>query len=279
MERATLSLSHHGKEGISAANRARLARLLRAVSGPFSVDEATRVLELEPDSARRFLAYLAARGWLARVRRGLYVAVPLDSSEPAQWHEDPWVVAHRTFAPCYVGGWSACEHWGLTDQIFRDVVVLTARPTRDRHPVIQDTIYRLKVIMPDRLFGTRSVWRGRVKVNVSDPARTLVDLLGDPSLGGGIRHVGEVLTEWYSGEHRDDKRLLEYAERLGNRSVYKRLGFLVERLRLQAPDLLHECARRMSAGSVQLDPSGPQRGRRLRRWNLIVNVTLPAHIP
>lgn len=240
--------------------------------------DAARALSLSSERARRFLAHLAARGWLARIRPGLYVAVPLDASEPAEWREDPWVVAARTFAPCYIGGWSASEQWGLTDQLFRDVVVVTARPTRGRRPTIQDTTYRVKVVSTKRIFGTRAVWRGRVRVEVSDPSRTLVDLLDDPSLGGGIRHVAEILAEWFFGEHRDERRLTEYAARLGNRSVYKRLGFLIERLALPTPDLVAECARGMSTGVVRLDPSGPPRGRRLRRWNLIVNVTVPAQV-
>ena len=204
----------------------------------------------------------------------LYSAVPLEASHPGEWREDLWVVAAEVFAPCYIGGWSACEHWGLTDQLFRDVVVLTSRWMRNRRPTIQGTRYRVKVISPERLFGTRIVWRGRVRVHVSDPARTILDLLDDPGLGGGIRHVADVLREWFVGELRDDHRLLEYAERLGNRSVYKRLGFLIERLAVPAPDLLEACERRMSTGVVRLDPSGPTGGWRVKRWKLIANATI-----
>jgi predicted transcriptional regulator of viral defense system len=240
------------------------------------VADAAKTLNLDRNRARRFLAYLAARGWLARVQPGLYVAVPLEASEPADWREDPWVVAASLFAPCYIGGWSACEHWGLTDQIFRDVMVVSGSWTRNRSPTIQGTKYRVKVISPERLFGTRVVWRGRVRVEVSDPSRTVLDLLDDPELGGGIRHVADVLTEWFAGEHRDDQRLLDYAERLGNRSVYKRLGFLVDRLGISAPELLAKCEQLMSTGVVRLDPSGPDRGRRVKRWNLIANVAITA---
>ncbi|MBI2403374.1 MAG: hypothetical protein HYV20_11710 [Gemmatimonadetes bacterium] len=51
----------------------------------------------------------------------------------------------------------------------------------------------MKVVSPERLFGTRVVSRGRVRVQGSDPPRTLFDLLDDPELGGGIRHVADVL--------------------------------------------------------------------------------------
>ena len=32
--------------------------------------------------------------------------------------EDPLVIAEKLFSPCYVGGWSAAEYWGITEQIF-----------------------------------------------------------------------------------------------------------------------------------------------------------------
>lgn len=277
MEHFATSLSSVGR-GITAENRRHLARLLRSGTGPFTVRDSAAALDMSVPRARRFLAYLAGRGWLARVRPGLYAAVPLEAARPSEWTADPWVVAAQVFAPCYVGGWSACEHWGLTDQLFRRVVILSTRWVRERTPTIQGTSYRVKVIQPERMFGHRPVWRGGVRVDVSDPSRTVVDLLDDPTLGGGIRHVSDVLHAWVGGDLRDDGLLLEYAERLGNRSVYKRLGFLIEALDLPSPRLLRECERRMSKGVVRLDPSGPEGGFRVGHWKLIANVTVGASL-
>jgi len=262
--------------GISERNRRLLSILHRRADAPFTVAEAARLLGLERSAARRWVAHLASQGWLTRVRPNLYTTVPLEATNPAEWLEDPWVVAARTFDPGYIGGWSAAEHHGLTEQIFRDVAVLTARPVRDRHPIIQDTPYRIKVVDEEKLFGTVSVWRGRVRVAVSDPARTVVDLLDDPSFGGGIRHVAEIVETYFTEPVRDDQRLLDYAERLGNRTVYKRLGYLVETLGVEAPELIAACRERLSSGFSLLDPSVPAGGRFVRRWNLRLNATVAA---
>lgn len=257
--------------GISAPGRARLARLLREAHGPLTVQAAGAILGLDHVRASKILADFAARGWLTRVRRDLYTAVPIEAAHPAAWREDPWVVAAATFAPCYIGGWSAAAHWGLTDQLFRDVIVVSAHPVRDRRPVIQDTAFRVKTIPTDKLFGTRTIWRGQTPVPVSDPARTLVDLLDDPGLGGGMRHVAEIVTEYFAGEWRDDPLLLAYIERFGNRAVYKRLGYLVETLGIAAPDLLATCLARQSAGFSLLQPGLAASGPFLRRWRLRLN--------
>lgn len=260
--------------GITQRNRAFLEELHRSAQGAFDVSEAARILGVPHQEAGQLLGYLARRGWLSRVRRGLYVAVPLDARQSGAWIEDPWVVAARLFSPCYVGGWSACGYWALTEQTFRTLLVVTARRVRHRNEVIQSVPFHLTVRNEDALFGTVAVWRGGNKVAVSDPSRTVIDVLDDPSLGGGIRTVSDVLTEYLGGEHRDDSRLVEYGDRLGNRAVFKRLGYLLEYSQVGSPALLEACLARRSSGLTKLDPAATAHGRIVRRWGVRANVAL-----
>lgn len=259
--------------GIQSDNRELLERLHRSFPGPFGVADAADALELDRSRAQRLLAYLASRGWLSRVRRGLYTTVPLGASAPGDWRTDPWVVAAKTFAPCYVGGWSACEHWGLTEQVFRDVVVITAQPTRSAKSQVQGTTFLLKHRPESLHFGTRFVWRNRVRVAVSDPSRTLADILDSPELGGGIRHVADIISEYFSGEHAAGDELVTYMDKLGNRSAFKRLGYILEHIDT-APEYTALCRKRISKGLSSLDPAVAQPGRISKRWNLRVNVRL-----
>jgi len=259
--------------GLSEANR-KLLTQLHSIDGPFDATDAAQTLSLPEQRTGRLLRNLAERGWLSRVRRGLYVTVPLSATEPSEWQADVWRAAARIYDPCYIAGWSACEHWDLTEQIFRDLMVITAKPLGYRADQIQETRVRLKVVEAWRLFGTVGVWRGAERVAVSDPARTVLDLLDDPSSGGGIRQVAEVLEEFLVGPTRESALLLDYAERLGNRSVYKRLGFLIEALGLREPELLEVAAASMSEGVVSLDPSIDAEGVRDSRWNLRVNAQI-----
>ncbi|MBI3615178.1 MAG: type IV toxin-antitoxin system AbiEi family antitoxin domain-containing protein [Candidatus Omnitrophica bacterium] len=251
-----------------------LDRLHRELQGPFTVAKASRHLELKASRAARLLAYWASRGWLSRLRKGLYVTVPLGAQNPAQWSEDPWIVAHHLFEPCYIGGWSACEHWGLTEQIFREIVVFTTRKVRNHHLTVKETLFLLRVIPPQRLFGTTSVWRQQTKIQVSDPSRTVADLLMDPSIGGGMRFIAEIVGNYFGGEHRNDTALLDFVSRLGNRTIYKRLGYLVETLGITSPEILHACHTNLSKGYSLFDPTAKTKGSIVRRWNLRVNVAV-----
>lgn len=256
--------------GLTARNRGFLTCLHR-IDGPFTADDAASALQVPRQRAQRLVRYLADRGWLARVRRGVYVTVPLSASVPEEWPADLWRAATQAYSPCYIAGWSACEHWGLTEQVFRDLMVVSARRIGFRKSEIQGTPARIKVVDSVRLFGTVGVWRGSERVDVSDPSRTIVDLLDDPSMGGGIRHVAEVLEEYFDGDDRDAELLLGYCERFGNRSIYKRLGYLLEALGLDDAGLIGACRDRMSSGVVTLDPGASAPGTRNSDWNLRVN--------
>jgi len=261
-------------KGLGARNRERLMVLHRVLPGPFTAEDAAAALDVSRGEAARITGYLASKGWLSRIRRGLFTVVPLEADVPEAWRADPWLVAARVFAPCYIGGWSACEHWGLTEQLFRSILVVSARPQRSAQVTVQGTEFRVATRQPYALFGTRKVWRGRDRVDVSDPTRTIVDVLDDPSIGGGIRNVADVVEEYLSGDHRDDELLVSYADRLGNRTVFKRLGYLLEALGIDTPELSEICRARRSAGLAKLDPSIRSGGRITKRWGLRINAQI-----
>ena len=261
--------------GISEKNRRHLTYLCRSVTGPFTVAEAADALSFTTARTHRFLAYLAERGWLVRVCRGLYAPVPLDAINPGEWREDPWIVASKLFGPdYYIGGWTACEHWSLTEQIFLDTVVFTTRKMRSKDTEVQGFAYRARRIPKQKMFGAKPVWRDQTKVNVSDPSRTIADILEDPSLGGGIRHVADVIDTYFRGEYRDDELLVDYVGRVGNGVIFKRLGYLLETLEIPASTLLQACEAGISSGISRLDPSLPDDGPVQWRWNLRVNGTV-----
>ena len=154
------------------------------------------------------------------------------------------------------------------------MIVFTTRRVRHRREEIQGTRFRAKVIAKTRMFGLVDVWRAQNQVKLSDPSRTIVDLLDDPALGGGMRHVADVLRSYFEGTSRNDDQLADYAGKIGNRAVFKRLGYLLKHwasLRRNS----QSCAPiEMSTGVSLLDPSAKPTGPILTRWGLRVNVKL-----
>ena len=253
--------------GLEAASRTRLAKVLRATHGTVTPESAAAALGDTRLGAAKQLARWAEQGWLQRVRRGIYVPVPLESERVDSAPEDAWLIAQTAFAPCFIAGWSAVEHWSLTEQVFRSVCVATSRRPRHREQTMGGTVFALHTVPQGHFFGLKAVWRGATRVQVTDPSRTVVDLLAVPALGGGIRMVADVLVAYLKSEHRNLPRVLDYAQRLGNRAVFKRLGFLLQKLAPGEGEAIAACASQLSAGYAKLDPALPS-DRLVTVWGL-----------
>lgn len=267
-----------GGKGISSEYRAVLSELHRSSVGPFTVEDAVSTLKLPRKKVAKLLPYFAESGWLKRVKRGLYIVVPIEAKSPELWTEDDWVVATKIFDSCYISGWSAALHWGFTDQLFTSTVVCTAKRVRSREVKVGTFNFVIRTVRKDRFFGLTTIWRGRAKMMVSDPSRTIVDILSVPALGGGIRHVADIIAEYFFSKHRNDAKLMEYVKTFGNRAVWKRLGYLIEELGVDAEELLRNCKKEKGRGVAYLDPDLPHKGEKKKRWGLIVNAFLDMHI-
>jgi predicted transcriptional regulator of viral defense system len=235
-------------------SRARLASVLRAAKEVVSVEIASRTLEIERREAAKLLSRWQGQGWLRRIGHGLYVPVPLDLAGSEQVVADPWVLVPTLFGQSYIGGWTAAHHWELTEQLFNETLVFTTRRIIEKRVIAQGAPFLLHRVNPKRLFGLKTLWRGSSKVSISDPARTLVDMIATPEIGGGIDHTVDCLSVYLRGKNADRELLIRHAEKFGNGAVFKRLGFLAD-TRLDDKRLADECRARLTHGYTRLDPS------------------------
>src|SRR3984957_20200197 len=228
-------------------SRARLAAVLRKAGELITVTNACEALNIDRAAAAKLLSRWHGQGWITRVRRGLYAPVPLSSLPTDQIMEDPWVIVPQLFSAAYIGAATAAHHWDLTEQLFRSVFVYTTQEVRRTHQTLHGTAFVVRHISKNKLFGTRGVWRGRAKVQVSDVHRTVIDLLNSPADGGGIRQVADCLRAYFARTDSNTATLLDYAERFGTGAVFKRWGFLAETLGA-SPKLIEACANPLPEG-------------------------------
>ena len=254
-----------------------LALLSRAAKGGLiTVHDAASVLSMENRTVSRKLASLEHSGWLTRVRRGLYYVRPLEAlPDRPTTAPDPWIVASVLYDPCYIGGWSAAEHWDLTEQIFRETFIVTARFSRSSHETVLGLAFRIIRVTPKgRVLSTGSVWRDGGRIRVSSPERTVVDGLNDPSWLGGWRHLEQVIETYIGGRRGDLAVLMAEVAAHGRGAAFKRLGFLSEKRWPDERALVDLCLERRSKGVVRLDPALPKRGKLDKRWGLWLNTRI-----
>jgi len=247
-----------------------LVRALAQEKKPiFSSADAARLLGRD---ARQVLHRLARKRWVLPLTRGLYALVPLDvgvaGADVFTLHN--FVTASLLVEPYYIGFWSALNYHGITEQIPRTTFIAT---TLAKHPVmVLSQECRFVRLSPRKFFGWQEVEIDRHLVQVSDPEKTVADCLDRPQYCGGIETIARAL--YFSRDEVKMAEVVSYADRMGNRSILKRLGFILERTGLldQYAHLLPESA--PAAGFTKLDPLSRRAGRHDTRWSLLVNYDL-----
>ncbi len=138
-----------------------------------------RPLGVSRTKAAKLLNRWSGKGWLRRVGPSVYAPVGLDSLASEQVLDDPWVL--------------------VTEQTFLDIVVMTGRAVRAKSQRRHGFHFTLKHVWQGMIFGTKTVWRGRTQIAVSDIHSTILDMLDDPELGSGIQHVATALSRALTG--------------------------------------------------------------------------------
>lgn len=240
--------------GINAERRKSLARILAAGKGAITIDSATKILGWEREKARAFLSSLNRSGWLKLIKPGVFVPVPLESGEPDLTEENEFVLANYLYGNCYIGGWSAASFWGLTDQIFLKTWVMTSGFVRKKEETKAGHTYLLRHVPQPYFFGLQTEWINQDKVLMSDPHKTIIDFANFIT-DFGLQGLVDVFTEYLRSKHKNLDILLDYATQTTNRTVFKRIGFLLELYEPNALEHIDICLQNISKGPSQLSPN------------------------
>jgi predicted transcriptional regulator of viral defense system len=195
--------------------------------------------------------------------------VPLESTTSDISAEDVMGLAGELFSPCYLSGWTAAEHWGLTEQLFQSIVVVTQTKKKNYRPKILDTEYVLFLAPENRFFGLKIVWPGNIPVKIVDSTRLMLDILYRPEMAGGIRSASDFFSAYLSSDKRNIPLLMDYLRQFKSGVTSKRLGFLAEKFCPEEKVLIDLCLHTITKGYSKLDPD-LSCTIHLARWNLLI---------
>lgn len=255
--------------GLGKIERASLSALLRNTNATITSNQAAEIWQLDQTQASKRLALYNQKGWLKRIRQGTYISVPLASLSSNIVPEEPFAIATQLFSPCYIGGVNAANYWDLTEQLFRTVTVMTEKMLQNRKPIIAGTEYILHTLQPKYFYGLKTVWLAGVKIKISDPTRTLVDMLMFPDFCGGLRFIVDVLENYFNSDMKNIDQFIEYLDKANNGAALKRLGFLLETSFSVEQRLMEYCAKNLTTGYTKLNPVQPCE-KLVTRWRVWV---------
>jgi predicted transcriptional regulator of viral defense system len=240
--------------GIGIKGRAKLSRVLQKNPDILTAPIVSACLKISPIQANLLLARWNQSGWAKRVKRGTYIPVPVEASSPDVTLAEPFMIAHSLYKDGYVGGFSAVKHWDLSEQIIETTYYFTTKKIRDHDPKHGAFKFKIKTIKPDKMFGLKSIWYGSQKISISDPSKTIVDILNDPKLVGGMTIVYDIFKEYLESKYCDLPLLLDYAKKMKNKTILKRLGFMLETKFETIPEIFKNLDNEISTGHSKYDP-------------------------
>ena len=258
-------------KALSKAGTKLLTTLSAQDKNIFTASEAQEVVEGSISATLRLLSRLVEKKWLIRLVGGKYLIVPLSAGEKAEHTENWYVIAKSLIEPghYYISHNSALDIHEMT--IHPSLSVYITSPVRRIPKEILGATFRFVFIQPKDIWGVEDVWvTTSQKVKTSDLEGTIIDCLDRPDLCGGISEVAKGI--WAKRSKIDFQKLIDYAKKLGRKSVIKRLGFLLETYGLGRLETLAELKAMLTRSYSPLDPTLPISGHYLGTWKLRINL-------
>lgn len=264
-----LKVSHKTLGKVSANLLARLQSEGKTI---FTIEDARKISQKDYFGTGDFLSELVKRNILARIKSGKYLILQ-SGAENTQLKNWPVIARELVLPnPYFISHYSAMRLHGMTTHPLFDVCVTV--PHRSTAKKVSDFKYRFVYCKKEHFWGDEPRWVTRQeKVQVSDLERTILDGLDRPDLCGGVLEV--VRGIWAKKAELNSQKLLKYAKKFRTKAALKRLGLILETLKIKE-DLAKELFEMFkdSEDYILLDPASSKEGKHLKRWHVILNSNL-----
>ena len=230
----------------------------------FTIEDAKQLGYTNKNVLKVTLSRLEKKGWIERIEKGKYMVIPL-GAEKGKYTLHEFVLGSFLVDPCIISYWSALNYYGFTEQIPRTVFIQTTARKKHQQVTIFGIPYKIVRLKKEKIFGIEKAWFENIQVNLTNKEKTIIDCLDKPQYAGGIIEVAKAIqTEDY-----DKKMLVNYAKKMNNTGIIRRLGYICDFLHI--PIHLPEIKTR---NYLKLDPILPKSTNLNAKWNLIINEEL-----
>jgi len=231
--------------------------------------------EALPDSkasaVRELLSDMTRRGLLMRLREGIYYIIPYEANADTfmpDWH----LIAENIVknADHYIGYYSALQIHNLITQPSLKEQIIVSKQLRPSEIKIRNIYFQFIYHNENHFFGFKKIWIDNFhKVLCSDLEKTIIDCLFKPDYAGGIVEIAKAI--YISKDKIKFNQLLDYTKKFNSQAVIKRLGFLLNVLKINN-EIVEELQKMKTASYVVLDTELPNTGKLISKWSIQQNV-------
>lgn len=247
--------------------RNNLMDILKSISKKnniFTFEELFEFMKIDRKMLWEIVSKLEKKGYIKRIEKGKYLIVPL-SADKNKYTLHEFLIGSMLVKPYAISYWSALNYYGFTEQIPSTVFVQTTSRKKRQMIEVFGVNYKIVRTKENKFFGIKKEWIENTQIDITDKEKTIIDCLDKPQYCGGIIEVIKSLKNGY--KELDFKKLSQYANKIGNSGVIRRLGFICDLL-----DIKIKLPLMNVHNYLWLDPTMPKKGKKNAKWRLIINI-------
>lgn len=180
---------------------------------------------------KKRISLLSKRGWLVRIKRGLYVVIT-DISTLGFSDLSELTISQTLNKNSYISFENALQYYSMFDQMLSSIEAVTDK--RARNYKVQSKEYRFSHIKKTLYFGFVTIIVEGKEVIMAEKEKALLDMLYFRSSTYNVDLVLEKLREYK--EKIDFEKLKNYAGLFGL-NIIRQIGFLLDLLKVDTNDL------------------------------------------
>lgn len=229
--------------------------------------------------ARKFAHGLVKKGWLERLRPGLFQLVPADRGRAGVADTHPLTAGAVLVDPYFFSFGTACTHHGLTEQAFAEVYL--ACQERQRPETIRGKRYVFVYVAEKRFFGFAETNVLGQAVQMATIERALLDAIDRPRYVGGIGEVSRIAAR--AASRLSWGLLLELLRKWRSSALVQRVGYFLDLHGVGVPEEARGALLKLVLPRSKIQLGSRRKwgttGKLVRPWNVVENVPRDVLLP
>lgn len=212
----------------------------------FRENDVAKIVNKKPEYIKTLLYRLEKRKLIYRIERGKYTC-----------YDDALLFVSYIYVPSYISLWTAIRYYNLTEQLPKTIFVMVPK-SRKSLKFLNITIEFIKT---KYFFGFKKDRYRDFDIFIAEPEKAIID-----SLLSKKTPLDEIEKAIKTRQF-DINKLLSYAIKTKNKSLIKRLGFILEENNIKCERLKGF----VDANYVLLDLMLNKTGKKNEKWRIIDN--------
>ncbi|MBM3233815.1 hypothetical protein FJZ19_01845 [Candidatus Pacearchaeota archaeon] len=181
--------------------------------------------------------------------------------------KDPLIMASNIIWPSYISLWSSLRYYNLTEQLPKDVFVITTRARKKRIINLENSRIIFIRINPKYFFGyNKEIYNG-FDVFIAEKEKALIDSALFKKIS--FSEICEIVKK--NKENLDIDLLAKYLIKTRNKSLIKRFGFLLETMGF---NYYNKFKASINHKYTPLEYAIKAKGEKIKKWRIIKNVDI-----